>query len=236
MAKLPIPFGNPYTYQGHSGVDYPQPAGTPFRASGPGVVTWLGHNAAGGFFIWVKYDGVGPKVGYHHMPSHAGCPREGARFKAGDRLGYVGNTGRSTGPHLHSEVEGHRTTAGYWQFFDRNRVVGASGGSSAKPAGGSTKPTGNTPKPATFTEEEDDMKVKFGHRTGEHADEWMIVHPQFENGYLVTTSEKTAIAWARLYGIGWDKNENKRYDFNVPRSEYIDIQNVARAAAEAWRA
>ena len=121
---LSIPFDNPMTYAGHSGVDFPQPQGTPFRASADGVVTWLGHNAAGGYFIWVKYDGVGPKVGYHHMPSHAGCPREGARFKAGDRLGYVGTTGRSTGPHLHSEVEEHRTTAGYWKFFDRNRVVG----------------------------------------------------------------------------------------------------------------
>lgn len=129
MAKLPIPFGNPMTYTGHSGIDYPQPQGTPFRASAPGVVTWLGHNRAGGYFIWVQYDG-GPKVGYHHMPSHAGCPREGARFKAGDRLGYVGNTGNSTGPHLHSEVEGHRTTAGYWKFFDRNRVIGSGSGSS----------------------------------------------------------------------------------------------------------
>lgn len=234
MTKLPIPFGNPYTYRGHSGVDYPQPAGTPFRASAPGVVTWLGHNAAGGYFIWVKYDGVGPKVGYHHMPSHAGCPREGARFKAGDRLGYVGNTGRSTGPHLHSEVEGHRTTDGYWKFFDRDRVVGSSSGGNT---GGGSNNTNHdkTPTIPAGEEDEDDMKVKFGHRTGEHSDEWMIVHPQFEGGYLVTTSEKTAIAWARLYGIGWDKNESKRYDFNVPRSEYIDIQNAAKMAAKAWR-
>lgn len=127
MTKLPIPFGNPMTYAGHSGVDFPQPAGTPFRASGSGVVTWLGSNSRGGYFIWVKYDAIGPKVGYHHMPSHAACPREGARFSVGDQLGVVGNTGNSTGPHLHSEVEGYATTAGYWQFFDRNRVVGSSG-------------------------------------------------------------------------------------------------------------
>lgn len=124
MTKLPIPFDNPMTYPGHSGVDFPKPAGTAFRASDSGVVTWLGWNSRGGYFIWVKYDNIGPKVGYHHMPSHAACPREGTRFKAGDQLGVVGNTGNSTGPHLHSEVEGYATTDGYWRFFDRNRVVG----------------------------------------------------------------------------------------------------------------
>ncbi|KDA05567.1 hypothetical protein DC31_13960 [Microbacterium sp. CH12i] len=125
MTKLPIPFGNPMTYPGHSGVDFPQPAGTPFLASGPGVVTWLGSNSRGGYFIWVKYDAIGPKVGYHHMPSHGACPREGQRFSYGDQLGVVGSTGNSTGPHLHSEVEGYATTDGYWQFFDSSRVVGA---------------------------------------------------------------------------------------------------------------
>lgn len=132
MAQLPIPFGNPMTYPGHSGVDFPQPAGTPFRASGSGVVTWLGSNSRGGYFIWVKYDAIGPKVGYHHMPSHAACPREGTRFNEGDQLGVVGSTGNSTGPHLHSEVEGYATTAGYWTFFDSSRVVGGSGGSGFK--------------------------------------------------------------------------------------------------------
>lgn len=124
---LPIPFDNPATYPGHSGVDYGQRRGTPFPASGSGVVTWLGRNDRGGFFIWVKYDAIAPEVGYHHMDSHNGCPPVGARFNEGDRLGYVGNTGNSTGPHLHSEVRGYETTDGYWRFFDRNRVVGGAG-------------------------------------------------------------------------------------------------------------
>lgn len=143
MSKLPIPFDNPYTYPGHSGIDFPQPRGTIFRASAPGVVTWLGSNLRGGNFIWVRYDS-GPSVGYHHMDSHDGCPPVGARFAAGDRLGYVGNSGNSTGPHLHSEVEGHATTAGYWQFFDRDRVVGSGTGA------GTSTPT---------TKEEEDMRV-----------------------------------------------------------------------------
>lgn len=121
--RLPIPFNNPTTYKGHSGVDYGQPEFTPFRASDSGVVSWLGKNASGGYFIWVKYDSIAPRVGYHHMPSHAGCPRVGSRFSRFDQLGLVGNTGNSTGPHLHSEVEGYGTTQGYWKFFDPNNVL-----------------------------------------------------------------------------------------------------------------
>lgn len=120
---LPIPFDNPATYEGHSGVDYGQPRGTPFYASGPGTVTWLGFNPRGGNFIWVKYDGY-PAVGYHHMDSHSGCPPVGARVGEGSLLGYVGSTGNSTGPHLHSEVEGHATTGGYWRFFTPDQIVG----------------------------------------------------------------------------------------------------------------
>lgn len=132
VAKLPIPFSNPATYPGHSGVDYAQRRGTPFLASGPGRVTTLSRNARGGFYIWVKYDAIGPEVGYHHMDSHNGCPPVGSRVSEGTRLGYVGNTGNSTGPHLHSEVAGHRTTAGYWKFFDSSRVVGGGSGKIAE--------------------------------------------------------------------------------------------------------
>lgn len=130
---LPIPFANPATYPGHSGVDYGQALGTPFRASGPGVVRTLGRNARGGFFVWVQYDN-GPLVGYHHMDSHNGCPRVGTRVNLGDRLGYVGNTGNSTGPHLHSEVSGHATTAGYWKFFTPAHVVGESSWTATAPS------------------------------------------------------------------------------------------------------
>lgn len=129
MAKLEIPFNNPRTYPGHSGVDFPQAAGTPFLASDSGVVDRWGYNSRGGFYIWVKYDSISPKVGYHHLPSHAECPRQGSRFKYRDKLGVVGSTGNSTGPHLHSEVEGHATTDGYWKFFDRSSVISLPGSS-----------------------------------------------------------------------------------------------------------
>jgi len=141
---LPIPFNNPATYAGHSGVDYAGHSGDPIPASGPGKVVSRGRNDRGGFNIWVQYDG-GPLVGYHHMNSHEGCPSVGERVTLGQRLGYVGWSGRvfpagRDGAHLHSEVSGHATTAGYWRFFDRTRVVGAvaAGGSSSKPT--PTKP------------------------------------------------------------------------------------------------
>jgi peptidoglycan hydrolase-like protein with peptidoglycan-binding domain len=127
MAKLPMPFGDPYTYPGHSGIDFPQPLGTIFRASGPGTVKTLASNLRGGYYIWVQYD-VGPLVGYHHMRNFNGCPPVGSRVAEGTRLGYVGDKGQLvTGPHLHSEVAGHATTDGYWLFFDSTRVVGGGG-------------------------------------------------------------------------------------------------------------
>lgn len=132
MNKLDIPFDNPATYRGHSGVDYAQRAGTPFRASDNGVVVSLGFNSRGGYYIWVSYDSIAFNVGYHHMPSHDACPARGSRFNYGDQLGVVGNTGNSTGPHLHSEVAGHATTEGYWKFFNRDKVIGATVKPSAK--------------------------------------------------------------------------------------------------------
>lgn len=126
---LPIPFGNPYTYTGHSGVDFPQMRGTPFRASGPGTVSSIDYSPRAGHTVWVRYDN-GPNVGYCHMDYRTSNVRVGQRVSEGTILGLVGSLGlASTGPHLHVEVAGHATTAGFWKFFDRNRVVGQ--GSSA---------------------------------------------------------------------------------------------------------
>lgn len=124
MTGLPIPFDNPDTYPGHTGVDFGQSRGTPFRASGSGVVTVRGYSPRAGYTIWVRYD-IGCEVGYVHMDSHRDCPAPGTRVVEGSFLGYVGNTGLySTGPHLHAEVEGYSSTAGFWQWFTPDRVVG----------------------------------------------------------------------------------------------------------------
>ncbi|WDH80212.1 peptidoglycan DD-metalloendopeptidase family protein [Microbacterium esteraromaticum] len=126
MSKLPMPFGNPATYAGHSGVDFAQREGTPIPASGDGVVYHRNWKINGGFQIWVRYDLNGKEVGYAHMPSHAQCPPVGTRVRAGTKIGVVGNTGRSTGPHLHIEINGDATTAGVWRAFTRDAVVGGS--------------------------------------------------------------------------------------------------------------
>ena len=129
---LPIPFGNPNTYPGHSGVDFPQPDGTPIRASGNGVVGLLSRNDRGGFMTWIDYDG-GPGVAYAHQWRHY-VPR-GMRVTEGTVIGYVGSSGHSTGPHLHIEIADQPGEAAVWRYFDRGRVVGAgsAAGSSAQP-------------------------------------------------------------------------------------------------------
>ncbi|MDL9978854.1 M23 family metallopeptidase [Microbacterium sp. ASV49] len=123
--KLPIPFDDPATYPGHSGVDFAQPRGTRFRASGDGAVTLRRTTPAGGNMIWVEYDALptGAGVGYAHMDSWTDCPTVGTRVTEGTVLGRVGSSGHSTGPHLHVEVAGHATTAGFWEFFDPIRVI-----------------------------------------------------------------------------------------------------------------
>lgn len=137
MSRLPIPFANHRTYVGHSGVDFAQPRGTLVLASGRGVVGGRSENPRGGLIQWVDYDGM-PGVGYAHLDTFAGIPPRGSPVVEGTPLCRVGNSGFSTGPHLHMEVNGHATTAGFWRFFDPNRVV-----QQGKPAGGG----GSTPLP-----------------------------------------------------------------------------------------
>lgn len=148
---LPIPFGNPHTYthRPHSGVDFPQPRGTIFRASGPGRVASKGHGLRSGYTVWVQYDN-GVRVGYVHMDAPTTLVNVGDRVVEGTPLGRIGSKGlNSTGPHLHAEVSGHATTAGFWKFFDRNRVVGSS------TSGGT--PTVTPEPPPASPEEDDDM-------------------------------------------------------------------------------
>lgn len=137
---LPQPFGNPSTYAGHSGVDYPQGTGTPIRASGNGTVVyrgWLNGNA--GYSTQVRYDG-GPTVLYCHQPNLDRVPGEGTRVGEGSVIGQVGSTGRSTGPHLHMEImvgSGAHTYSGIWNHFSRTVI----GGNSNAPLGGQQRRT-----------------------------------------------------------------------------------------------
>ena len=86
----------------HRGTDFAAPMGTPIMASGDGIIK--------------KQDGVGVEVivlkkhnstyqtVYAHMSKFARGIKPGVRVKQGQTIGYVGSTGKSTGPHLHYEV------------------------------------------------------------------------------------------------------------------------------------
>ncbi len=87
----------------HTGVDFGAPTGTPIRAAGSGVIDLAGRHGAYGNTIVVKH-GTKYKTLYAHMSRLARGIRSGVRVNQGQVIGYVGNTGRSTGPHLHYEV------------------------------------------------------------------------------------------------------------------------------------
>ena len=88
---------------GHNGVDIPQTAGTPIRAAAAGVVTRRAYQERGaGHYITIGH--AGPFwTQYHHLRSQALLP-QGAPVYLGQIIGYVGETGNATGPHLHFEV------------------------------------------------------------------------------------------------------------------------------------
>jgi len=89
------------SYRAHRGVDFAAPTGTPVRATSAGVVRSANWN--GGYGLFVDLDnGKGVQTRYGHM-SRLNVT-SGQRVKKGDVIGYVGSTGRSTGPHLHYEV------------------------------------------------------------------------------------------------------------------------------------
>ena len=87
----------------HQGTDFAAPMGTPIMASGSGVVTRARWCGGGGNCIKIKHTSVYETI-YAHMEKFARGIKEGVRVKQGQIIGYVGSTGKSTGPHLHYEV------------------------------------------------------------------------------------------------------------------------------------
>ena len=87
----------------HRGTDFAAPMGTPIMASGNGVVTRARWCGGGGNCIKIKHNSTYQTI-YAHMRNFARGIKEGVRVKQGQIIGYVGSTGKSTGPHLHYEV------------------------------------------------------------------------------------------------------------------------------------
>jgi murein DD-endopeptidase MepM/ murein hydrolase activator NlpD len=87
----------------HSGVDFAAPKGTPIYAAGDGVVQKAGWSNGYGNYVQIRHAN-GYETGYGHMSAYAKGVRAGTRVRQGQVIGYVGSTGRSTGPHLHYEI------------------------------------------------------------------------------------------------------------------------------------
>ena len=88
----------------HRGVDFAARRGTPIMAAGDGRITFAGRNGSYGKFLEIRHLN-GFSTRYGHLHKFAKKIKKGTIVKQGETIGYVGNSGRSTGPHLHYEVK-----------------------------------------------------------------------------------------------------------------------------------
>ncbi len=87
----------------HRGVDFAAARGTPIFAAGAGTVVYRARNGSYGNYIRIRHNSE-YSTAYAHMSKFRGSVRKGSRVRQGQIIGYVGTTGRSTGPHLHYEI------------------------------------------------------------------------------------------------------------------------------------
>ena len=87
----------------HKGADFGAPQGTPVQAAGDGTVELIGWQGAYGQYVRIRHNSE-YATAYAHLSRFAGGLHQGDRVRQGQVIGYVGTTGRSTGPHLHYEV------------------------------------------------------------------------------------------------------------------------------------
>lgn len=90
------------TWRAHKGVDFAAPTGTPVHATGDGKVATAGRQNGYGNVVILQHNGAFSTV-YAHLSRFAAGMKPGARVAQGDVIGYVGQTGWATGPHLHYE-------------------------------------------------------------------------------------------------------------------------------------
>ena len=87
----------------HKGIDFAAPKGTPVYAGGNGVIEIAGRNGGYGKYIRIRHNNE-YKTAYAHLSGFKKGIKKGVRVNQGDVIGYVGSTGKSTGPHLHYEI------------------------------------------------------------------------------------------------------------------------------------
>ena len=98
----------------HKGMDFTAPIGTEIYATGDGIVEKVGWAGGYGRTIMINH-GFGYKTRYAHCSKY-NC-RKGQKVKRGDLIGFVGNTGQSSGPHLHYEVFKNKRQINPVNFF-----------------------------------------------------------------------------------------------------------------------
>lgn len=96
----------------HEAIDYVAAVGTPVVAVGDGLVEFAGWYGGYGYLVEIDH-GDGYTSGYGHLSSFANRIEGGKRVRAGDIIGYVGDTGHSTGPHLHFEFSRNQKKLDY---------------------------------------------------------------------------------------------------------------------------
>jgi|LNFM01.1.fsa_nt_gb murein DD-endopeptidase MepM/ murein hydrolase activator NlpD len=89
----------------HQGTDFGAPSGTPVMAAADGVVVFRGWGGATGNLVRLAHAQLNLETGYAHLVRFEPSVGSGARVRVGQVIGYVGSTGRSTGPHLHWSVK-----------------------------------------------------------------------------------------------------------------------------------
>ena len=87
----------------HRGLDFAVPTGTPILAAGSGIVESAGWNGNYGRYVRIRHNST-YKTAYAHMSRFASKARVGRYVEQGEVIGFVGSSGRSTGPHLHYEI------------------------------------------------------------------------------------------------------------------------------------
>ncbi len=93
-------------WKAHLGVDYAARRGTPIIAAGSGRIKYASYLGSYGNLIKIRHDD-GYETRYAHLKSFRRGIKRGKYVKKGQTIGYVGSTGRSTGPHLHFELRKH---------------------------------------------------------------------------------------------------------------------------------
>ena len=139
-------------YLKHHGIDYAANHGTPVWATADGTVSFAGRKGPLGNYIEVKHKN-GYKTGYGHLSSFKRSVRKGAYVKQKQIIGFVGATGRATGPHLHYNF--YTLAKGKYRLTNPSRVL--------------NRPTGK-PVPKEFLEDfntrRDALYALFEHASG----------------------------------------------------------------------